>query len=530
MPFKTKKIVRLKAVFLAVLMGQGAWSYAQSAIPAPPEPTLDVQRYVIEGDNPLSADETRALLLPFVGEGRKLSDIEAAASTLERTMRQRGFAFHRMYVPVQKPTDGVIRLQVLGIKLGTVDVSGNEKFTTDNIRRSLTSLREGEVPEVQTLGRDVTASNTNPAKEVTVTFKESAQPGLVDAVVRVKDSPTLIFFTTLTGNQSLSDSPPSQNTYRISGGVQHANLFDRDHVATISYTTDPGNLSNVSLFGAYYQIPLYGTGMTVSASYTKSDVNSGQVQQGPFVFDLSGSGRFVGIRLTRALSRVDTLQQTIGMGLDDRLFNNNNTVNGGPIPGQADVGSRVATLQYSVRNQPSWGDIAGGIEYAVNIGGGSGNTTANHLANGGTKSWDAWRFNVEAAIQSAGWQYTGRLKGQFSDQALIPGEQFGLGGVNSVRGFADRVVSGDYGHQWSLEALGPAMGGLQLRPIVFLEGGRVHLRSTGVTESLMSAGAGLRFSHQNLQVALDLAQVLDRNSAATSKRPTRMHLAMFYRF
>ena len=99
-----------------------------------------------------------------------------------------------------------------------------------------------------------------------------------------------------------------------------------------------------------------------------------------------------------------------------------------------------------------------------------------------------------------------------------------------MRGFADRVVSGDYGYQWNLEALGPAMVGLQLRPIVFLEGGRVHLRSTGVTESLMSVGAGLRFSHQNLQVALDLAQVLDRNSAATSKRPTRMHLAMYYRF
>ncbi len=44
----------------------------------------------------------------------------------------------------------------------------------DNIRRSLGSLKEGDIPEVRTLGRDVTASNANPAKQVTVTFRESA--------------------------------------------------------------------------------------------------------------------------------------------------------------------------------------------------------------------------------------------------------------------------------------------------------------------------------------------------------------------
>ena len=532
MPLKNKKrFVGPTAVCWAALLLCGSSGYAQQASPAPlAEPTITIQRFVVDGDNPLSAAETSALLAPFTGENRGISDIEKAASALERAMRDRGFAFHRMFVPEQKPVAGEIRLQVIAFKLGTVEVSGNQKFTTDNIRRSLTSLKEGETPEVQVLGRDITASNNNPSKQIAVTFKESAEPGKVDAVVRVQDSPTLIFFTTLTGNQSLagSGSVPENNTYRISGGVQHSNLFDRDQVATLSYTTDPAYINNVSLFGAFYQVPLYGTGMNISASYTRSDINSGQVQQGAGVFDVSGSGRFYGIRLSRALNRIDALQQTVAVGLDDRLFNNSTTFNGAQI--QPDVGSRVLSLQYSFRNEPSWGDLAGSAEYVTNIGGGSHNTVASHATNGGTKSWNAVRFSLEAAMSVAQWQYGGRIKGQLSGDPLIPGEQFGLGGSGSVRGFPDRVVSGDYGYSWSLEALGPAFDGYPIRPLLFVDGGNVHQKVAGISDNLMSAGAGLRLSYPNMQVALDLAQVINRNNAQTSGRPLRMHLSASYRF
>lgn len=523
MPFKIQKPVGFNALCAAMLLCHGGWSLAQ-----PAEPTLDIQRYVVEGDSPLSTEEARVLLVPYVGPGRKLSDIEMAASALERAMRERGFAFHRMFVPVQKSTAGEIRLQVIGIKLGKVEVIGNEKFTTDNIRRSLTNLREGEVPEVRTLGRDVTASNANPAKQVTVTFKESAEPGKVDAQVKVKDSPTMVFFAGLTANQSLSDHAPAQNTHRVNVGFQHANLFDLDHVATVSYTTDPGGVSDVGLFGAFYQVPIYGTGMNISAYYTYSDVKSGQVQQGAGVFDVSGSGRFMGMRLTRALTRIDALQQTVSIALDDRLFKNTTTFNGVVI--QPDVGSRVVSLQYAWRNEHAWGDLAGGLEYVANVGGGSDNTPAQHAANGGIKNWDAWRFNLEAGMLSGGWQYTGRIKGQYADQPLITGEQFGLGGANSVRGFADRVVSGDYGHQWTLEAMGPTFAEMQLRPVVFVDGGRVHTRATGASESLLSAGVGLRLIYQNLQLAVDAAQVIESNSGQGSSKPLRLHLGMSYRF
>ena len=59
---------------------------------------------------------------------------------------------------------------------------------------------------------------------------------------------------------------------------------------------------------------------------------------------------------------------------------------------------------------------------------------------------------------------------------------------------------------------------------------KVHARSTGAGEVLASAGIGLRFSHRNLQVALDAAQVIDGERARGSVRPLRLHLGMTYRF
>ncbi len=519
------------AVAAAVLVGlapaTSAW--AQIAAPAVVDgPSIDVKRYVIDGDLPLSEAEIATLLAPYVGEKRSLRHIEGAAAVLEQAVRTRGFAFHRLYVPAQKPVDGVVRLQVVSFKLGTVEVTGDEHFSTANIRRSLTGLVEGQVPEVRTIGRDVTASNANPAKQTTVTFKEGRQPSTVDAVARVRDTPPISYFATLTGNQSLAGNGPQANTFRLGGGFQHANLFDRDHVMTLSYTTDPGRVSSVSLLGAYYQLPLYGTGMNLAGYYTSSDVSSGTVQQGGGVFDVSGSGRFWGVRLSKVLPRFSALQQTVSVSLDSRFFENSTTFGGVKI--SPDVGARTVSLQYLFNTELSWGELAGNLDYVTNVGGGSGNNDAAYLANGGTRRWDAWRGSLVASMQSGGWRYMGRLKGQYWPKSLISGEQFGLGGANSVRGFGDRVVSGDHGFQWNLEASAPAFSTLQLRPVMFLEGGQVHTRSTGFTETVMSVGAGLRLTRQNLQLGMDVAKVLERNSTEPPGNPVRLHFAVTYRF
>ena len=56
------------------------------------------------------------------------------------------------------------------------------------------------------------------------------------------------------------------------------------------------------------------------------------------------------------------------------------------------------------------------------------------------------------------WRHTGEA---YSPDLLISGEQFGLGGAHSIRGFEERELSADKGIQASLEIYALPLAGAQ---------------------------------------------------------------------
>jgi hemolysin activation/secretion protein len=502
----------------------GAPAMAQQAGPEAQvlaEPTLDIRNYSVEGVNPLSEDETGQMLRPFTGDKARLSQIEQAALALEKALRSKGYIFHRVFVPVQKPMNGEVRLQIIRFTIGRVDVVGNDNFSTENIRRSLPTLVEGSVPDIHEVGQDLTAANTNPAKQVGVTFRESANPDAVDAVLKVKDSDPLTYFMGYTGNLPAEPKNPDDSVSRINFGLQHANLFDRDHVASVTYTTDPSKPDKVSLWGLYYQFPIYGRGLNLSAYHSSSDVNSGLGSLG--LPDVTGKGQFTGARVTFSVPRAGPLLQTLGVALDDRHFDQG-------LPGTA-VGSFPLSAKYTVRRDENWGGAGAYVEYAGNTAGGTDNTTANYNAQLADFDWQAWRLGLDGSYRAARWTFVGRLRAQFSNSRLIAGEKLSLGGAASVRGFTDAIVRGDNGYFVTLEANGPEMLLPQLRPLVFVDGGQVQ-SNDGVTanDALTSVGAGLRWSYGNLDLSADLAYITQGPRAEKLVDSKRLHIAAFYRF
>jgi len=65
---------------------------------------------------------------------------------------------------------------------------------------------------------------------------------------------------------------------------------------------------------------------------------------------------------------------------------------------------------------------------------------------------------------------------------LIPGEQFGMGGADSVRGYYERETASDVGRRFSLEGYGPDFGSWvgstwRARALLFADAARGHDRS-----------------------------------------------------
>lgn len=522
------RIPRLHCWLLVGGLCAASGAAAQQVSLAPQTPHLDVTRYVVTGDARLSESELANLLAPFLGEQRTLAQIEDAAHALEQNLHARGYVFYRVIVPAQKPQQGVVTLEVIQFTLGKIIVTGNEHFSTDNIVASLPALQPGQAPEMMNVGRDLSAANANPAKQASITFREGTQPETVDADVKVKDTDPLNYFADFTSNRSLDPLHRADNLYRATFGVQDSNLFDRDQVVTASYTTDPQNPNQVSLFGVFYQIPIYGTGMNVAAYYTHSDVTTGVVPQGAGAFDVSGKGQFYGVRLTQAFPRVGSFEQTASVALDEHYYENGTTFDGAQV--EPNVGARPLTLSYSVHQNLGWGQYDASLSNSDNIGGGSSDGAQNYLFSHAPRSWDAWRYSADINVPAAGWDYSAHVRGQYSKDALIPGEQFGLGGLNSVRGFLDREVSGDYGYSWNLEAKAPVVWIPQFRPVAFIDGGEVHSRTGQPDETLLSAGLGFRWSYEKLETLLDIAHVFERNTLNPVDVHTRMHLIVSYRF
>jgi hemolysin activation/secretion protein len=130
----------------------------------------------------------------------------------------------------------------------------------------------------------------------------------------------------------------------------------------------------------------------------------------------------------------------------------------------------------------------------------------------------------------------GRLNLQWTNDALVPGEQFGLGGAQSVRGYEERELTGDRGLAASVELQGPGLLSSEvrrgdLRPLLFVDAGLarnaddapcVDIRSQC---SAASFGLGARYVWGDFSARLDLAYAL-KSVVRTQRGDTRAHFAL----
>ncbi|HCN91316.1 MAG TPA: peptidase S37, partial [Oxalobacteraceae bacterium] len=130
------------------------------------------------------------------------------------------------------------------------------------------------------------------------------------------------------------------------------------------------------------------------------------------------------------------------------------------------------------------------------------------------------------------WRLRANFNGQATRDALVPGEQFGVGGASSVRGFNEREVASDSGFMGSLELYTPnlctASSATQCRTLAFYDAANVSRNRTlpgeQVRTSIASVGLGLRVNvDKSFSVQMDYGQVID-GSDTRAKGDKRLHV------
>lgn len=502
----------------------------------PPAIQFTVQRFQVEGDNPLDPASTEQALAPFLGEYSGIDGLLAAGDALEKALSAAGHSFHRVSLPPQDLASGVVVLKVVTFGIGEVQVKGNQHFSEANIRRSLPKLAAAGTPNLREISRSLAVANQHPRKRLRVNFRESeATPDALDAVVNVQDQRPWSLFAALNniGNKDTGYT-------RLALGTQHSNLFGYDDIFTGSFTTSPDNADDVSQFGAFYQIPVYPLSGWLTGFYVDSDVDVGNVQD---AFDISGAGNFVGLSFKRQLIGVGRYRHTFSAGIQDRLFDTAiaSSASGVAIPGiSTKVRSRPVSLRYDGGYNWRTTSLDFYIDFTKNLSFGGHNNAVDYakVRAVAEPEWSAMRFGALVTQQIVqGWNGVARLTGQFTDEPLIPGEQFGLGGERSVRGFEERTIAGDTGLQINFELWTPPVAQLYgVRFLAFLDAGYKEfeqpLAAQRPNDTISSVGVGARWEWRDqVLVSLDYGQpIANADGEASDRGNSKWHANLQYRY
>jgi hemolysin activation/secretion protein len=511
---------------------------APSAPSAPvasvPPPVFAIKGFRVTGENPLGDADAQRVLAPYVRNDATIETLQQAAAALEKELREKGYGLHRVSLPPQE-VGSTVTLTIVKFTVAKVDIEGRKIYDEGNIRRSLPELREGDTPNFSKLAIQTAIVNENPNKQVQVGLKESDEPDKIDATISVKEQKP---WNMSVGVSNAGTANTGRDRFTVTGS--HSNLWNMDHQVVGAYTTSLQRPGDVKQFGLTYRVPVYVLGGVVGAIYTKSDVvgNFG-------TFSSTGAGHTLGLNYTQYLAPQGGRRSYVTLSLEDKLFKASE-IDRQPVPGAVDRRSAPITVGYSARNETDTYVFGYEADLALNTGMGANDDLASYRNEDprvDTVHWKALRGNVNyVAPLAKTWLLSARGSWQASPDVLISGEQFGLGGIGSVRGTAiDRPITGDSGLAATVEVQTPDLA-QGLRLLGFVDGGLLwNHKANGANrvsdDRLASVGVGLRYVKNVFVVSLDYGRIVvgsrvdpTFNSAAPKSGDDRFYVSVQLRF
>lgn len=524
-------LLRLVVSSTLVMLAFSAWANedADTAVTR-----FDIVRFEVEGNTLLPHQEVQNLLAPFTGKSRAFGDVQRAVEALEGAYHQHGFNLVHVVVPEQVLNQDVVRLKVIETRIGTVTVTGNSHFDDANIRHSLPGLREGQTPNIDNISASLKVANENPAKKITLKLQGADKDDEINASLNVAEEKAWKVGVTLdnTGNKLTGDT--------LAGFLyQNANMWGLDHVASLQYKTSVEHPSKISVYGIGYHIPLYTLGDSMDFFGSYSDVDSGTVSAGLFNLQVSGKGSVYGARYNHQLRRLGNLESQLVFGLDYKAYQNDVSLSG------IQLGNDVTVHPLSLAYVGVWALPTAETSFTIsglqNVpGGDKGNAEDfDRVRSGASAHYTILRYGATYSQKlPQDWLMRFNVNGQYTEDTLIPGEQFGAGGASSVRGFHEREIANDKGQLISAEIYTPELCSsitavaAQCRILAFVDSARVSRNDPLPGEirqsSIGSFGLGSRIAmDKSLTMQVDYAQVFDAGGSQ-AKGDQRLHFSISY--
>jgi len=476
------------------LLSPPATPTTPAPVPGKVPEKITVERFEVVGSTVFSAEELDQVLAPFTNRPLSFAELFQARSAVTQHYIEQGYITSGALIPPQKLQGGVVKIQVVEGGLEAINVTGTRRLQPSYVRDRLPTsqpLNQKRLLEALQL------LQLNPLiQNLSAELSAGARPGTSVLEVQVTEAKT--FNTQLVADNGRS---PSVGSFRRRAQLNEANLLGLGDGLSLAYSNTDG--SN-GLDGSY-TLPLNPRNGTLSLGY---GTTSSDVIEPPFnALDINGNSRYYELTLRQPLSQTPTQEFALGLTATRResdisssfLENLDPPVSPSILSQGADEEgrTRISALQFFQEwtSRNSREVIAARSQFSLGIG--AFNATIND--DGPDSRFLAWRGQAQwVRLLAPETLLLVRADVQLADSALVPLEQFGLGGQESVRGYRQDALLADNGAFASAEFRLPIYRTPQRQLVVqlapFVDFGTAW-NSSGTNpdnNTLVSVGLGLR--------------------------------------
>jgi hemolysin activation/secretion protein len=408
-------------------------------------PKILIKQFKVEGNTLLNPAIIHAIVSDSENKELTFAEIQAVADLITAKYREAGYIIAHAFVPAQDIKDGIIVIQIIEGKVGSIVIEGNKHYSSEFIQKHLEKVRKDPSLKEHSLERSLLILNEYLSLEVKAALQAGKEPGTTDIIADVSDKRPISFSI---GYDNFGSNITSK--HRISTSLNIGNIITSGDSIMFRGITglDRIDINKLSYGRLDYLMPIGYDGTRVGIYHASGLYKAGEEL---IPLDIRGKARIYGIHISHPFikTRQRTLSVKAGFQYKDvyeyRLDS---------LSSKDDIRIFHIGLNYDCADG-LYGRNIWTIEYSMGIrgllgGAGRNDTGTSRLNADGQFN----KFNIDAArVQKLPLYSYLVLKGsaQLSADELFVAEQFTIGGMGSVRGFRPSLHSGDSGYSLNAE-------------------------------------------------------------------------------
>jgi hemolysin activation/secretion protein len=468
-----------------------------------PNTKLRVDRIEVVGSTVFKAEQFAAITAPFVGREVSFAELLQVKDAIAKLYTDNGYVTTGALITPQTVEAGVIKIQVVEGSLQEIKIVGNRRLQSKYIRDRI-QLGAGKPLNVPHLLEKLQLLRLDPRiQNLSAELQTGMRPGTNILRVEVEEADTFKLTATLDNGRS-----PSVGSFRRGIDLQESNLLGFGDTLNVGYAnTDGSNTINVN-----YTLPVNARNGTVSFGFNQG---WNHVIEQPFsVLDILSNTRSYEVGYRQPLVQKPTEELAVGISFSRQESQTElglDNIGGFPLSPGADAEGKTKisalrfTQEYTQRSNQQV--FAARLQFSLGVDW----FDANVNDNAPDSRFFTWRGQAQWVRQlKPDTLFLVRGDLQLAADSLVPLEQFGLGGQQTVRGYRQDVLLTDNGVLLSAElrlpiARVPNIGGvLQLTPFIDIGKGWNNNGENPSSSLLVGTGLGLLWKQgDNFSARLD---------------------------